>query len=199
MIIAKQMDVRTNIKEYFDLAYGGEAIVVPRKQGKNVVIISEERYNSLKQAERVETYAGALSQAVSGRGVGGIRTQISEDNSARSIQATDVRTDNLNKLKNIAALEDGWNGNGAGAIPEEVIRQAEDLLMILPIQPEVFPTALQTIQFEYDNSRRDHIEIEIDGSETASVFEVKYFGQESEETISSDPDSIRERVMQFYG
>ena len=34
MIIAKQMDVRSNIKEYFDLAYNGEAIVIPRKQGK---------------------------------------------------------------------------------------------------------------------------------------------------------------------
>ena len=199
MIIAKQMDVRSNIKEYFDLAYNGEAIVIPRKQGKNVVIISEERYNSLRQAERVETYAGVLSQRAGSRGATGIRVQIPEDNSARNIQVTDIREDNLNKLKCIVALEEDWNGNGAGVIPDEVIRQAEDLLMTLPVQPEIFPTALQTIQFEYDNSRRDHIEIELDGSDRAGIFEVTYFGQEREETISSDPDSIRERVMQFYG
>ncbi len=199
MIIAKQMDIRSNIKEYFDLAYDGEAIVVPRKQGKNVVIISEERYNSLSQIERMETYAGAVSQMESGRGAVGQRAQIPEDNSAGSIQPVDVRTDNLRKLKSIAALKDGWNGNGAEAIPGEVIRQAEKLIKCMPVQPEIFPTALQTIQFEYDNARRDHIEIEIDGSDTADIFEVTYFGQEREEAISADPDSICERVMKFYG
>ena len=41
MIIAKQMDVRSNIKKYFDMAFDGEPVVVPRKQDRNVVIISE--------------------------------------------------------------------------------------------------------------------------------------------------------------
>ena len=41
MIIAKQMEVRANIKEYFDMACGGEVVIVPRKQDHNVVIISE--------------------------------------------------------------------------------------------------------------------------------------------------------------
>ena len=41
-MIIKQMDVRANIKKYFDIAYEGEPVIVPRKENKNVVIISEE-------------------------------------------------------------------------------------------------------------------------------------------------------------
>ena len=60
MIIAKQMDVRANIKAFFDMAYDGETVVVPRKQNKNVVIISEEMFNRLKQNSRMEVYSEAL-------------------------------------------------------------------------------------------------------------------------------------------
>ncbi len=35
MVVAKQMDVRSNIKKYFDLAYDGETVIVPRKQDRN--------------------------------------------------------------------------------------------------------------------------------------------------------------------
>ena len=33
MVIAKQMDIRSNIKKYFDIAFDGEVVVVPRKAG----------------------------------------------------------------------------------------------------------------------------------------------------------------------
>ena len=42
MLIAKQIDVRANIKKYFDIAFNGEHVIVPRKENKNVVIISEK-------------------------------------------------------------------------------------------------------------------------------------------------------------
>ena len=41
MIATKQMDVRANIKKYFDMAFSGETVIVSRKENKNVVIISE--------------------------------------------------------------------------------------------------------------------------------------------------------------
>ena len=62
MTIAKQAQIRTNIKQYFDMAYEGEAVIVPRKQGKNVVIISENEYNRLNQAVRIAAYATAVSE-----------------------------------------------------------------------------------------------------------------------------------------
>ena len=45
--IARQVDVRSNIKKFFDMAYEGEALLVPRKENKNVVIISEKEYKEL--------------------------------------------------------------------------------------------------------------------------------------------------------
>ena len=46
MIATKQMDIRANIKKYFDLAFNGETIIVSRKQNKNVVVISEAKKNA---------------------------------------------------------------------------------------------------------------------------------------------------------
>ena len=37
------MDVRANIREYFDKAYEGEPAMVPRKHDMNIVIISESQ------------------------------------------------------------------------------------------------------------------------------------------------------------
>ena len=56
-MIVKQMEIRANIKKYFDLAYSGDVIIVPRIGNKNVVIISEEEYNRIKQADRLNAYA----------------------------------------------------------------------------------------------------------------------------------------------
>ena len=44
MIETKQMDIRANIKKYFDIAFEGEPVIVCRKENRNVVIISETEY-----------------------------------------------------------------------------------------------------------------------------------------------------------
>lgn len=52
MIATKQMDLRANIKKYFDIAFNGEPVIVSRKENKNVVIISETEYNELAKARQ---------------------------------------------------------------------------------------------------------------------------------------------------
>ena len=184
-MIAKQMDVRSNIKKYFDIAYAGETVIVPRKDNKNIVIISEEEYNRLMQAKRIETYAGAVAEKRSKKG------------SARD--SDKIRTFNLRKLKKIQSMKDNWNGNGAPAIPVSLIKKVTKLVNELEIQPEIFPTALGTIQLEYDNSRRDHMEIEIGLSDIAEIFIVSFSGEEKEESIAVLGSAINERVGNFYG
>ena len=49
MIAIKQMDLRANIKNYFDLAFNGETIVVSRKENKNVVVISNRNIMNFKE------------------------------------------------------------------------------------------------------------------------------------------------------
>ena len=63
MIAAKQMDVRANIKKYFDMAFEGEPIIVSRKENRNVVIISEAEYNELEKARRNAEYIAKLDKA----------------------------------------------------------------------------------------------------------------------------------------
>ncbi len=185
MLLVKQMDIRTNIKRYFDMAYGGETIFVPRKNNQNVVIMSEEEYNRLKQGIRVAEYAMAIHDGRKATDVSG--------NSGTN------RTHNLEKLNSIRSMKDNWNGNGASAIPKTVVDKVEQLINGLKIQPEIFPTALGTIQLEYDNSRRDHMEIEIGRSDSAEVFVVRFNGEENYADIPVSIDSINSIAGEFYG
>ncbi|MDD6482818.1 MAG: type II toxin-antitoxin system prevent-host-death family antitoxin [Lachnospiraceae bacterium] len=63
MIATKQMDIRANIKKYFDIAYNGEPVIVSRKQNKNVVVISEAEYNNLQKAKRNAEYLAHLDRS----------------------------------------------------------------------------------------------------------------------------------------
>ncbi|MBP3771961.1 MAG: type II toxin-antitoxin system Phd/YefM family antitoxin [Treponema sp.] len=63
MTIAKQVDLRANIKKFFDLAFSGEPVIVPRKQNKNVVIISEADFNAMEKARRNAAYLAKLDRA----------------------------------------------------------------------------------------------------------------------------------------
>ena len=50
---------------------------------------------------------------------------------------------------------------------------------------------------EYDNSRKDHMEIEIGESDVAEVFIVKYNGEEAYEKIKAEAGEINKRVCVF--
>ncbi len=43
------------------------------------------------------------------------------------------------------------------------------------------------------------MEIEIDETDMARIFIVSHFGQETEETIPANIDSLSKRILQFYG
>ena len=182
-MIVKQMDIRANIKKYFDLAYSGNTIFVPRKDNKNIVIISEAEYNRICRSVRITAYSDAI-------------VSHAQESAMTNAAATgDIRSDNLKKLETIGKLKKNWNGNGASPISKKLIKKSEELINCLNIQPEIFPTAMGTIQLEYDNSRRDHMEIEISEDKTAEVFIVTYDGREYFESILSDADNIK--YMQY--
>ena len=183
MMIAKQMDIRSNIKKYFDIAYEGEPVIVPRKEKKNVVIISEEEYNRLTQAARIAAYADSYAP----------KRNCNPDAS------NNIKAHNMDKLDKIRSFGKNWNGNGAPAFSKSLIVRIQKLLNELNIQPEIFPTAMGTIQFEYDNARKDHMEIEIGLEDTAEIFLVKFNGEESYEEIRVSADDINKKVGEFYG
>lgn len=63
MTVAKQIDVRANIKKYFDMTFNGEPIIIPRKENKNAVILSEKAYKELEKAKNNAAYLAMLDKS----------------------------------------------------------------------------------------------------------------------------------------
>ena len=61
--VAMQVDVRANMKKYFDMACDGRAVMIPRKENRNVVILSEEAFHALEKAKRNAEYLAKLELA----------------------------------------------------------------------------------------------------------------------------------------
>lgn len=64
MTVAKQMDIRKNIKYYFDMAFSGDTILVPRKENKNVVVISQKEYEDLQKMKRNAEYLAKIDKSI---------------------------------------------------------------------------------------------------------------------------------------
>ena len=63
MIATKPIDLRARLKEYFDIAFKGEPVIVSRKNNENVVIISEREYNEMQKAKRNAVYLEQLDKS----------------------------------------------------------------------------------------------------------------------------------------
>lgn len=64
MIAAKPIDVRAKLKDYMDMAFNGEPVIVSRKGNRNVVIVSEQEYNDLQKAKRNAEYLKKLDRSL---------------------------------------------------------------------------------------------------------------------------------------
>mgnify|MGYP006898482267 CR=1 FL=1 len=70
---------------------------------------------------------------------------------------------NLTKILSFKNLSSGWNGEGTEGFSEKLINIALDFINLpnLKYQPIVFPTGRSSIQFEYQKSSGDYLEIEV--------------------------------------
>lgn len=65
MIAINFTTARGHLKDFCDrVTDRGETVIVTRKAEKNVVIISEERFNELEKAERNAVYLGKLERGL---------------------------------------------------------------------------------------------------------------------------------------
>ena len=65
MIAVNYSTVRNNLKDYCDKATDSyETVIVTRKDEKNVVILSLERYNQLEKAARNNEYLAMIDRGI---------------------------------------------------------------------------------------------------------------------------------------
>ena len=57
--------------------------------------------------------------------------------------------ENLIKLDSFKELKKDWNGYGAEPFNEEHIEKVKFLVSLLKIQPDIYPTARNSIQLEF--------------------------------------------------
>lgn len=80
--------------------------------------------------------------------------------SANYINCNDKLQKNVDLIKDFSKLEDNWDDNGAIKIQNNIINSALSALYLLKIQPDVFPTGRNSIQFEYEKANGDYLEFE---------------------------------------
>jgi hypothetical protein len=171
MVVAKSMDVRDNFKSWCVQVTNGEVVQISRPGNNCVYMINQETYEKLTTERRIASYSSYL---------------YGKDKIA-----------NLKRLSDIEALPDNWNNNGADKISGSIIKNVRKLLMTLEIQPEVFPTACDAIQLEWDNENGEYLEMEI-LEDTINVFQIDSEGGEKQSTITVDGAIVKRIVRDFY-
>ena len=112
---------------------------------------------------------------------------------------TDYNLSNtLIKLAQIATLKNNWDGYGAEPLPRDTLYMALCLIPALHVQPEIFPTANGSIQFEFDKDNGDYLEFQFTGKGTCEVFRIS--GNNEEYFTSQDnTSSVNALIDDFYG
>lgn len=105
---------------------------------------------------------------------------------------------NLSKLKEIKKLEKDWNGNKARPIPKKVIEKVKTLILNLEQQPQIFPTANESIQIEYDGENNSYLELQVTKGNELSYYKVDKSGKETTGSIPCSSFALNSFVEEFY-
>ncbi len=94
-----------------------------------------------------------------------------------------------NKIKEFYKFEKGWNGYDANPIDKEVITKALYLDKWIPFETDVFPTAANSVQFEFETDNH-YLEIEVK-SDKVTIYE-NFNENEVEKDVDFDTKGIIE-------
>lgn len=108
---------------------------------------------------------------------------------------------NLSTLDDISRLKDDWNGYGASAFSKELIDRCRNILAQLPVQPNVYPTACDSIQFEWETADGRYMDVEVPEYGLTGIYKMlpdKTWKVQHvlDETLIGD---LRKEVMEFIG
>lgn len=124
------------------------------------------------------------------------------NNKDEIIMSRDITPDiqlNLDKLKMISQLDFNWNLYGAEPINTNLIDIMRNLIYELEYQPQIFPTACNSIQFEYDNPKGDYLEFELINDDEIKIFKLDSNDNETYSSCKPDSKVINKILGEFYG
>lgn len=106
---------------------------------------------------------------------------------------------NLKKLKGISDLKDNWNDNNAKKFSSGLISIVKNILENIVEQPEIFPTANNSIQMEYELIDNSYLEFEI-FEDKIICLEVpqRNYSKYKEQIIPNDIKIINNIVNNFF-
>lgn len=106
---------------------------------------------------------------------------------------------NLKKLKGISDLKDNWNDNNAKKFSPELISIVKNILENIVEQPEIFPTANNSIQMEYELIDNSYLEFEI-FEDKIICLEVpqRNYSKYKEQIIPNDIKIINNIINNFF-
>lgn len=105
---------------------------------------------------------------------------------------------NLEKLESFKDLKYDWNGNGAEPIPETVISECKKIFLLsnLPDSFEFFPTAVKSIQIEFEKGE-DYFEINI-YEDRIEVFQSLNKEEKEYKFDISKKQEVEQLITNFY-
>lgn len=105
---------------------------------------------------------------------------------------------NIQRLDKIASMPDNWNENNAKHFTKELVDKCKRIISILSIQPELFPTANNSIQMEYEKENGEYLELNVRENCVDVYLTYKDESEEEYSITSQEEQKIKETVDNFY-
>jgi len=111
-----------------------------------------------------------------------------------------VLSESIETLTSFLELKEGWNGHGASPFSSKHIDRCKDFLQKLVHQPDVFPTACKSIQFEYELENGRYLEFEVYESGDIKRYYESETGEERTDffVYPGDIEEINKEIVSFY-
>lgn len=97
---------------------------------------------------------------------------------------------NMKKIDEIKEFGNNWNGYGASPFSHEFLENIGEILNGIVVQPEIFPTSRESIQFEYNFFENKYLEFELYADKIALFKEIDDNEVESVTTLGSVSEFI---------
>lgn len=108
------------------------------------------------------------------------------------------KKENLKRLAEISCLEYDWNCNEAEPFDMKLIEKCRYIINRISMQPDIFPTACDSIQLEYNFSDGRYLEFEV-LDDQIEVYLIKKDGEEIEMVLEDEyMEEMNRLVEQFY-